>query len=113
MGGRSTRLRSHGALAMWRNCSKSSRDMIARGWLCIRSPNRSGTSSRGRVESRDSRCSRSRTWRATLFRSIGSLCLNLFCCRPRPEWDFERVLKEMLGASRVIVRRIERPYRMP
>jgi S-adenosylmethionine decarboxylase len=44
------------------------------------------------------------------FPEYGSVCLNLFCCRPRPEWEFEARLKEMLGASAVTVRRIERPY---
>lgn len=44
------------------------------------------------------------------FPEYASVCLNLFCCRPRPEWAFERRLKEMLGASAVTVRRIERPY---
>ena len=44
------------------------------------------------------------------FPEYGSVCLNLFCCRPRPQWDFEERLKEMLGASTVTVRHIERPY---
>jgi S-adenosylmethionine decarboxylase len=44
------------------------------------------------------------------FPEYGSACLNLFCCRPSPEWEFETRLKEMLGASAVTVRRIERPY---
>jgi len=44
------------------------------------------------------------------FPEYRSACLNLFCCRPRPEWDFETSLREMLGASMVTVRRIERPY---
>ncbi len=44
------------------------------------------------------------------FPEYGSACINLFCCRPRPEWDFESRLREMLGASTVIVRRIDRPY---
>jgi S-adenosylmethionine decarboxylase len=44
------------------------------------------------------------------FPEYRSVCLNLFCCKPRPEWDFESRLKEMLGASTVIVRRIDRPY---
>lgn len=44
------------------------------------------------------------------FPEYRSACLNLFCCRPRPEWQFETRLKEMLGASAVTVRRIERPY---
>jgi S-adenosylmethionine decarboxylase len=44
------------------------------------------------------------------FPEYGSLCLNVFCCRPRPEWDFENGLREVLGAASVNVRRVERPY---
>jgi len=44
------------------------------------------------------------------FPEYGSLCLNLFCCRPRAEWDFEAQLQERFGASAVSVRRLERPY---
>lgn len=44
------------------------------------------------------------------FPEFGSLCLNLFCCRPRPEWDFESGLRQSLGAEVVNVRRMERPY---
>jgi len=44
------------------------------------------------------------------FPEYRSLCLNLFCCRPRPEWDFEQHLREEFGATAVRVRRIERPY---
>jgi S-adenosylmethionine decarboxylase len=44
------------------------------------------------------------------FPEHGSLCLNLFCCRPRPDWDFEGNLKRELGASEVRVRRVERPF---
>jgi S-adenosylmethionine decarboxylase len=44
------------------------------------------------------------------FPEYGSACINLFCCRPRPEWDYESRLREMLGATSVIVRRIDRPY---
>jgi S-adenosylmethionine decarboxylase len=39
-----------------------------------------------------------------------SLCLNLFCCRPRPDWDFEAELQIRLGAEHVTIRRILRPY---
>jgi S-adenosylmethionine decarboxylase len=39
-----------------------------------------------------------------------SLCLNLFCCRPRPEWDFVRCLKERFAAERVSVRCLVRSY---
>jgi S-adenosylmethionine decarboxylase len=44
------------------------------------------------------------------FPEYGSLCLNLFCCRPRPDTDFEALLKKEFGASRVCVRQVERPY---
>ena len=44
------------------------------------------------------------------FPEHGSLCLNLFCCKPRPEWDFEGNLARAFGARSVRVRRIERPY---
>jgi S-adenosylmethionine decarboxylase len=39
-----------------------------------------------------------------------SLCLDLFCCRERAEWDFVRELQERFGAEQVRVRRVERPY---
>lgn len=39
-----------------------------------------------------------------------SLCLNLFCCRPRPDWNFENELQNRLGAVQVRVRKILRPY---
>ena len=39
-----------------------------------------------------------------------SLCLNLFCCRERPEWDFSRGLGELVGARDVLVRRVVRQY---
>lgn len=39
-----------------------------------------------------------------------SICLNLFCCRPRPRWDFETRLREYLGAEYVSVRSVERDY---
>jgi len=44
------------------------------------------------------------------FPEYGSLCLNLFCCRPRPGTDFEALLKNEFGAARVSVRQVERPY---
>jgi len=44
------------------------------------------------------------------FPEYGSLCLNVFCCRPRPEFDFAATLKEVLGADKVTVRKLERPY---
>ena len=45
------------------------------------------------------------------FPEYGSLCLNVFCCLPRPEWDFTKALEQALGASSVKVRKVERPYR--
>lgn len=44
------------------------------------------------------------------FPEYRSLCLNLFCCRPRPEWDFAGELARAIGAESVRVRRVERPY---
>lgn len=44
------------------------------------------------------------------FPEHGSLCLNLFCCSPRAEWDYARGLRELFGASRVSVRKLERAY---
>lgn len=44
------------------------------------------------------------------FPEFGSLCLNVFCCRPRPRADFEAMLRREFEATRVTVRQIERPY---
>jgi len=44
------------------------------------------------------------------FPEYSSLCLNLFCCRPRTEWDFSGQLRQIFGAQGVNVRRLERPY---
>jgi S-adenosylmethionine decarboxylase len=44
------------------------------------------------------------------FPEHGSLCLNLFCCRPRPEWPYEARLRELFGAEEVVVRAVDRPY---
>ena len=46
------------------------------------------------------------------FPEYRSLCLNLFCCRPREDAGFEALLKTELGAARVRVRSIERPYEL-
>ncbi len=45
------------------------------------------------------------------FPEYGTLCLNLFCCRPRPEWDFAAFLTREFAAGSVNVRSIERPYK--
>lgn len=42
------------------------------------------------------------------FPEHGALCLNLFCCRPRAEWNYEFELERRFGARRVTVRRVER-----
>src|SRR3954469_13578035 len=34
----------------------------------------------------------------------GVATFNLYCCRPRPCWSWEERLRELLGATRVIVR---------
>lgn len=44
------------------------------------------------------------------FPEYGSMCLNIFCCRPRPDTDFEALLKSTFGAATVSVRKIDRPY---
>ena len=38
----------------------------------------------------------------------GIAAINLYCCRPRPEWPWEERLAELLGAKDVRVRRVER-----
>ena len=38
----------------------------------------------------------------------GVATFNLYCCRTRPEWDWERKLAQMLGAISVTVTKIER-----
>ncbi|MGH9665921.1 MAG: S-adenosylmethionine decarboxylase family protein [Bryobacteraceae bacterium] len=44
------------------------------------------------------------------FPEYGSLCLNVFCCSPKPDWRFRDYLTREFGANSVCVRRIERPY---
>lgn len=46
------------------------------------------------------------------FPEHGSLCLNLFCCVARAEWDFETVLRDLFAADSVTVRRLQRPYEL-
>lgn len=38
----------------------------------------------------------------------GTATFNLYCCRTRPEWDWEANLRSVLGASSVTVTKIER-----
>ena len=47
------------------------------------------------------------------FPEHGSVCLNLFCCRPRAEWPWAARLGEFLGADRVEVQRLDRRYAAP
>ena len=44
------------------------------------------------------------------FPEFGSICLNLFCCRERDDWDFSGQLTRRLRAASVTVRRVERHY---
>jgi S-adenosylmethionine decarboxylase len=43
-----------------------------------------------------------------------SLCLNVFCCKPRPEWNVAEELEPLLGGDgfSVRVQRVERDYRL-
>ena len=47
---------------------------------------------------------------AHTFPEHGSICLNLFCCKPRAEWPWVERLREHLGATHVAVRRLDRYY---
>jgi len=38
----------------------------------------------------------------------GVATFNLYCCRSRPEWDWEHYLTDLLGASNVLVTRVQR-----
>ena len=44
------------------------------------------------------------------FPEYRSLCLNLFCCVPRADYDFARALRESSEATSVTVRQVVRPY---
>ena len=44
------------------------------------------------------------------FPEHASVCINLFCCKPRAEWPWAERLREYLGAAKVEVRRLERRY---
>ena len=47
------------------------------------------------------------------FPEYGSLCLNLFCCTPRPAWPWRERLQERLGADEVRCRMVSREYVSP
>lgn len=44
------------------------------------------------------------------FPEYGSICLNVFCCRSRDDFDAPALLSEVLGARDTQVRRVERDY---
>jgi S-adenosylmethionine decarboxylase len=44
------------------------------------------------------------------FPEHASLCLNVFCCVARPDWDLEAVVRRHVDARAIHVRRIERHY---
>jgi S-adenosylmethionine decarboxylase len=46
------------------------------------------------------------------FPEYESLCLNVFCCRPRPVTDFEALLRIGFAPAQVSVRQVERPYQL-
>ena len=44
------------------------------------------------------------------FPEHGSMCINLFCCKPRAEWPWRERLREHLDAQLVDVRSLQRDY---
>ena len=44
------------------------------------------------------------------FPEHGSICVNVFCCRPRPAVDLAALLREAVGAGVTDVRAVERRY---
>lgn len=44
------------------------------------------------------------------FPEHASICLNVFCCVPRSDWDPAAIVRRIVGAQDVRVRRIERAY---
>jgi S-adenosylmethionine decarboxylase len=47
-------------------------------------------------------------WHKFTYPEHGTATLNLYCCRSRPEWDWETNLRSYLGARDVTVTKIER-----
>jgi len=41
---------------------------------------------------------------------LGVATINLYCCRARPAWEWDARLREMLGATEVIIRVVERAH---
>jgi S-adenosylmethionine decarboxylase len=44
------------------------------------------------------------------FPEFGSICVNVFCCRAREDFDAAAVMSEVLGASDTAIRRVDRAY---
>lgn len=44
------------------------------------------------------------------FPEFGSICVNVFCCRARDEFDAAALLADVLGATDTVVRRVDRAY---
>jgi len=44
------------------------------------------------------------------FPEFGSICVNVFCCRARADFDAAAVMSEVLGATDTVVRRVDRTY---
>lgn len=44
------------------------------------------------------------------FPEFGSICVNVFCCRPRADVDAEQMMADVLGAAQTLVRTVERTY---
>ena len=44
------------------------------------------------------------------FPEFGSICVNVFCCRPRPDRDLAALVADVLGATSTRVRSVERAY---
>lgn len=47
------------------------------------------------------------------FPDHGSMCLNIFCCAPRAEWNFEGVFQRLFEAKSVTVRQLSRIFVHP
>ena len=44
------------------------------------------------------------------FPEFGSICVNVFCCRPRTDVDAVQMMADVLGAAQTQVRTVERAY---
>ena len=44
------------------------------------------------------------------FPEHASICINLFCCKPRKDWAWQARLGALLNAGDVKIRRLEREY---